>query len=62
LRTYPLATLSVAALEVDADRHLDTNAIADELRRVKALAKAQQGSSLLLSAGDQVVDLQVAPA
>jgi diguanylate cyclase (GGDEF)-like protein len=62
LRTYPLATLSVAALEVDADRHLDTNAIADELRRVKALAKAQHGSSLLLSAGDQVVDLQLAPA
>ena len=49
------------ALEVDADRHFDSNAIADELRRVKALAKAQQGSSLLLSAGEQVIDLRVDP-
>jgi hypothetical protein len=62
LRTYPLATLSVAALEVDADCRLDTNAIADELRRVKTLAKAQRGSSFLLSCGDQVIDLQAEPA
>jgi GGDEF domain-containing protein len=62
LRTYPLATLSVAALEVNADGRLDSNAIADELRRVKALAKAQRGSSFLLSAGDEVIDLQLAPA
>jgi diguanylate cyclase (GGDEF)-like protein len=62
LRTYPLATLSVAALEVDADARLDTSAIADELRRVKVLAKAQRGSSFLLSAGEAVIDLQLAPA
>jgi diguanylate cyclase (GGDEF)-like protein len=62
LRTYPLATLSVAALEIDADGGTDTNAIADELRRVKALAKAQRGSSFLLSAGDDVIDLQLSPA
>ncbi|HJS21356.1 MAG TPA: bifunctional diguanylate cyclase/phosphodiesterase [Steroidobacteraceae bacterium] len=62
LRTYPLATLSVAALEIDADRRMDANAIADELRRVKALAKAQRGSSFLLSTGEEVIDLQLAPA
>jgi hypothetical protein len=56
LRTYPLATLSVAALQVVADSHTDTNAIADELRRVKALAKAQRGSSFLLSVGEKVID------
>jgi hypothetical protein len=54
--------LSVAALEVDADARLDTSAIADELRRVKVLAKAQRGSSFLLSAGEAVIDLQLAPA
>ncbi len=62
LRTYPLASLSVAACEVTADDSLDTHAIADELRRVKALAKAQRGSSFLLSAGDEVIDLQLSPA
>lgn len=62
LRTYPLATLSVAAFEVTADGRPDTHAIADELRRVKALAKAQRGSSFLLSAGDDIIDLQLSPA
>jgi diguanylate cyclase (GGDEF)-like protein len=56
LRTYPLATLSIAALQVAADSRTDTNAIAEELRRVKLLAKAQRGSSFLLSAGQQVID------
>ncbi|MGH8310005.1 MAG: hypothetical protein ACRETX_09455, partial [Steroidobacteraceae bacterium] len=62
LRTYPLATLSIAAREVTADCRVDSGAIADQLRRVKALAKAQRGSSFLLSVGDQVIDLQAAPA
>ena len=62
LRTYPLATLSVAAFEITADDNLDSQAIADELRRVKTLAKAQRGSSFLLSAGDDVIDLQLSPA
>ena len=62
LRTYPLASLSVAACEVTVDDNLDTHAIADELQRVKALAKAQRGNSFLLSAGDDVIDLQLSPA
>ncbi len=61
LRTYPLATLSIAALEVTAESSVDSGAIADQLRRVKELAKAQRGSSFLLSVGNEVIDLQAAP-
>ncbi len=62
LRTYPLATLSIAALELTPDCRVDSGAIADRLRHVKALAKSQRGSSFLLSVGDEVIDLQAAPA
>jgi diguanylate cyclase (GGDEF)-like protein len=57
LRTYPLATLSIAALEVKAGRYMDPGAIADQLQRVKAFAKARRGTSFFLSAADQIIDL-----
>ena len=60
LRTYPLATLSIAALEVAAGRYADAGAIADQLQRAKGLAKARRGTSFLLSAADQIIDLKTA--
>lgn len=61
LRTYALATLSVAALDVSSERCASPGAIAEELRRVKELAKARRGTSFLLMVGDEVRDLLAAP-
>jgi len=58
LRTYPVATLSIAALEVKAGRYADPGAIADQLQRAKGIAKAQRCTSFLLSAADQIIDLR----
>jgi len=58
LRTYPLATLSIAALAVTAGRFADAGAIADQLHHAKNLAKAQRGTSFLLSNGKQIIDLR----
>jgi diguanylate cyclase (GGDEF)-like protein len=57
LRTYPLATLSIAALEVKAGRYAGAGAIAEQLQRAKGFAKAQRGTSFLLSSADQIIDL-----
>ena len=60
LRTYPLATLSIAALVVTAGRYADAGAIADQLQSANCLAKAQRGTSFLLSKGDHVIDVRSA--
>jgi diguanylate cyclase (GGDEF)-like protein len=57
LRTYPLATLSIAALEVSHEQFSDAVQVADALRRVKSRAKARPGTSFVLSVGGTVTDL-----
>jgi hypothetical protein len=60
LRTYPLATLSIAALAVTAGRFTDAGAIAEQLQNAKSLAKAQRGTSFMLSDGREVIDVRSA--
>jgi diguanylate cyclase (GGDEF)-like protein len=57
LRTYPLATLSIAALEVKAGRYTSPGAITEQLQRARDFARAQRGTSFLLGADAQIVDL-----
>ena len=56
-RRFPLLSASIAAFEVDGSRLVSAEAIAENLRQTKALAKAKAGCSCLLTAGDRVIDL-----
>ncbi|HKT71873.1 MAG TPA: bifunctional diguanylate cyclase/phosphodiesterase [Steroidobacteraceae bacterium] len=55
--TFPLLSVSIAAVEVPAQSGATADSVADRLRRTKAAAKARPGDSCLLSSGDRVVDL-----
>ena len=52
-----LLSVSIGAMEAHGARGASVEAVADELRRTKALAKAIHGNSCLLSSGTRVIDL-----
>lgn len=57
LCTFPLLSVSIAAVAVDAARGADSDWVSDQLRRTKTLAKAVAGHSCMLANGERVVDL-----
>jgi diguanylate cyclase (GGDEF)-like protein len=57
LCTFPLLSVSIAAVAVDAARGATADWVSDQLRRTKTLAKAVQGHSCMLANGERVVDL-----
>jgi GGDEF domain-containing protein len=57
LTSFPLLSVSVAAVEVTATSAATLESVADELRRTKGVAKARSGCSCMLSTGNRVVDL-----
>jgi diguanylate cyclase (GGDEF)-like protein len=61
-RAYPLLSVSIAAVAVAATRGTSGEWVSDQLRRTKAQAKARPGNSCMLSDGQQVIDLLLAPA
>jgi diguanylate cyclase (GGDEF)-like protein len=54
---FPLLSVSIAAVEVNATPGVTPESIADELRRTKAAAKAQPGCACMLSSGSRIVEL-----
>src|SRR5262249_44175521 len=54
---FPLLSVSIAAVEVNATPGVSPESIADELRRTKAAAKAQPGCACMLSSGSRIVEL-----
>ncbi len=56
-RHFPLLSASIAAFEVDGTQPITADAIAENLRQTKALAKAKPGCTCLLAVGDRVIDL-----
>ena len=56
-RHFPLLSASIAAFEVDGNRLVTAELIAESLRQTKALAKAKPGCACLLAAGDRIIDL-----
>ena len=57
LTSFPLLSVSVAAVEVTATSTATLESVAEELRRTKAAAKDRSGCSCMLSTGNRVVDL-----
>jgi diguanylate cyclase (GGDEF)-like protein len=56
-RTYPLLTVSVAALDSETVGAGSADAIANLLTHVKKVAKAQSGNSFILRSNERIVDL-----
>ena len=56
-RSFPLLTLSVAALDSETLGATSADAIAHLLAHVKKIAKQQPGNSFVLRSGERVVDL-----
>jgi GGDEF domain-containing protein len=56
-RSFPLLSVSIAAVEVDSNSGMTADGVTDKLRRTKSLAKARPGSSCILSTGERIVDL-----
>jgi EAL domain-containing protein (putative c-di-GMP-specific phosphodiesterase class I)/GGDEF domain-containing protein len=54
---FPLLSVSIAAVAVEAGRGAGSEWVSDQLRRTKALAKAVAGNSCMLANGERVVDL-----
>lgn len=57
LCTFPLLSVSIAAVAVDAARGATSEWVSDQLRRTKTLAKGVPGHSCMLANGERVVDL-----
>ena len=57
LTSFPLLSVSVAAVEVTPTSAATLESVAEELRRTKGVAKARSGCSCMLSTGNRVVDL-----
>jgi diguanylate cyclase (GGDEF)-like protein len=57
LTSFPLLSVSIAAVEVAAAPGTTLDSVAEELRRTKVAAKARSGCSCLLSKDGQMVDL-----
>jgi diguanylate cyclase (GGDEF)-like protein len=55
--SFPLLSVSIAAVEVHASPSVTPESIAEELRRTKAAAKAHPGCACMLSSGSRIVDL-----
>lgn len=55
--TFPLLSVSIAAVEVAPATGVTPESIAEELRRTKAAAKARPGCSCMLSSASRIVDL-----
>jgi len=60
-RRFPLLSASIAAVEVDGQRQVAADAVAESLRKTKALAKARAGCSCVLSSSSGVTDLLGSP-
>lgn len=56
-RRFPLLTLSVGVLDASRSTVRSADGVAQALARVKKLAKGRSGNSILLQAGDEVLDL-----
>ena len=56
-QTYPLLTVSVAALDSQTTGAGSADAVAHLLAHVKKLAKQQAGNSFILRSDERVVDL-----
>jgi len=54
---FPLLSVSIAAVEVEAGGGLTADQVGDKLRRTKALAKARPGNSCMLASGERVIDM-----
>ena len=61
LTSFPLLSVSIAAVEVAAAPGTTLDSVAEELRRTKVAAKARSGCSCLLSKDGQVLDLLANP-
>ena len=61
LTSFPLLSVSIAAVEVAAVPGTTLDSVAEELRRTKVAAKARAGCSCLLSKDGQIVDLLANP-
>jgi EAL domain-containing protein (putative c-di-GMP-specific phosphodiesterase class I)/GGDEF domain-containing protein len=57
VRSFPLLTLSVAALDSNTEGATSADAIAHLLAHVKKIAKQRPGNSFVLRSGERVVDL-----
>jgi diguanylate cyclase (GGDEF)-like protein len=60
--SFPLLSVSIAAVEVAATPGTTLDSVAEELRRTKAAAKARSGCSCVLSKGGEAIDLLSNPA
>jgi diguanylate cyclase (GGDEF)-like protein len=56
-RNFPLLSVSLAAVEVDASTGMTAETVTDMLRRTKSAAKARRGNSCILMAGDRLLNL-----
>jgi diguanylate cyclase (GGDEF)-like protein len=57
LCSFPLLSVSIAAVAVDGGRGVSSDWVSDQLRRTKTLAKGVHGDSCMLANGERVVDL-----
>lgn len=56
-RTFPLLSVSISAVAVEAEPGATADWVDERLRRAKALAKSRPGNSCVLASHERLIDL-----